>query len=102
MVNATGGFAYIDMSVYGVFTPSTAKEVDLTIGDTIGKIKQLSKPVIIVGLQIDVDGDVTSVPATVVTFLLQEEIGYATSISNGDIYFGVIINADESTITISM
>ena len=101
MVNVSGGFAYIDMSVYGVFTPNTAKEVDLTIGDTVGKVKQLSKPVVLVGLQVDVDGDTITVPASVVTFLHQE-IGYATSISNGDIYFGVIINTDDGEITITM
>ena len=103
MVNVSGGFAYIDMSAYGAFADGTAKEVDLTIGDTLGKIKQTGKPVIVAGLQIDNDGTVTTIPASSATFLLIEGSLYSTPILCGNnTYIEIDINVDDNEITVTI
>lgn len=48
-----GGFAFIDMSVYGAFTSGTAKtSQDVTTGGVFEKTQQTSKPVIVTGLTV--------------------------------------------------
>ena len=50
MVNVSGGFAYIDMSVYGKLIPNgDAKEITL-VGDDYKKLLQYDKPLIICNL----------------------------------------------------
>ena len=103
MVNVSGGFAYIDMSAYGAFTSGTAKEVDLTIGDTLGKVKQTAKPVIVNGLQVDDDGTVTTIPAAFAVFLPTEGDLYgATILCGNDTYVAIDINGDSNEITVTV
>ena len=53
MVDVKGGFAYIDMSVYGAFTSGTSKTgQDVTTGGVFEKTQQTAKPVMICGLKI--------------------------------------------------
>lgn len=53
MVDVKGGFAFIDMSVYGAFTSGTAKTgQDVTTGGVFAKTQQTKKPVMVCGLTI--------------------------------------------------
>lgn len=53
MVDVKGGFAFIDMSVYGAFTSGTAKtSQDVTTGGVFAKTQQTQKPVMVCGLTI--------------------------------------------------
>ncbi len=69
MVNVTGGFAYLDMSVFGVFTNDSSKTVDLTLGGFIDKLKQIDKPTIVCGLTLIHNDHTLKIPAMVVPFL---------------------------------
>lgn len=102
MVNAKGGFAYIDMSVYGAFTVDTPKTVDLSIGDTLNKIEQTGKPVIITGLQIDDSGTVTTIPTAFVAFLATGAGSYVATISGGNTYINITIYPDDNAINVDI
>lgn len=52
-----GGFAFIDMSVYGEFTSGTAKtSQDVKTGGVFAKTQQTEKPVLICGLNLKTVG----------------------------------------------
>lgn len=104
MVNVTGGFAYIDMSVFGKFTQSTPKAVDLTIGDMLAKLKQLDKPTIVRGLTITVSETDFTLPSMAVGFVPtteDDEIVYKGAMIFGDSGVAITISETSNTITIA-
>lgn len=63
-VEVKGGFAFIDMSVYGEFTSGTAKtSQDVTTGGVFAKTQQTGKMVIICGLNLKTVGVYAPFPA---------------------------------------
>lgn len=102
MVNAKGGFAYIDMSVYGAFGEEPVS-FDSRVGDVDKKLRQKDKPIVLVGLRIsNGEGEEDTVfPAMVANFLEASEDVFSSMTFMGNGALTVIFALDDGKITVS-
>ena len=101
MVNAKGGFAYIDMSVYGAFAGSPIS-FNPRIGDVDKKLRQKDKPIVLVGLHIsNGEGEEdTILPAVVMAFDENNDVFTAmTFVGNNTLAVGFALSNNEIMIT---
>lgn len=98
MVNVSGGFAYIDMSVYGTFENGTAKTVSATEYDLLRKVSQWDKPVIVSGISVDLGGGsgVFKCRPSITVFEDVNENGYDATLvlSSSSVTISIVDNGD--------